>query len=198
MKRSVRVILLSSLLGLVAGGCDQLSGSSLRVERLPEVQPSLPAVPRIPPPPFPVTYPDGTYSVFGVRRRSATTLDHDASVTGYIVEIYQPPACPEGETCPRPAAPHFFLADTANEGDAAKRLLVAGYAQSDEELRELIRRGSRRDPGPDGTVPPAIDFTVGNKVKVTGRFATMSSVGFNASNGLLEYSTHQTLEAAAQ
>lgn len=168
MKRSVRVILLSSLLGLVAGGCDQLSGSSLRVERLPEVQPSLPAVPRIPPPPFPVTYPDGTYSVFGVRRRSATTLDHDATVTGYIVEIYQPPACPEGETCPRPAAPHFFLADTANEGDAAKRLLVAGYAQSDEELRELIRRGSRRDRARTGPSRPRSTSRSGTRSRSRG------------------------------
>ena len=43
-------------------------------------------MPTIPPPPHPVQYPDSSYSVFGLRRRAATTMDTDVQVTGYIVE----------------------------------------------------------------------------------------------------------------
>jgi hypothetical protein len=182
---------LGALFLLSAAACGE--GGSATVEPLPELQPNLPAVPQLPPAPYPVTYPDGSYSVYGIRRRASVTLGHPASVTGYIVSIYAPPEC-EGN-CPRPSAPHFFLADAAGETDPAKQLLVAGYAESHDELRDLIRRGSRRT-GENGEALPAIDFTVGNKVKVSGNF-THSAGGFNYAAGLIEYSTHETQQAVA-
>jgi hypothetical protein len=37
------------------------------------------------------------------------------------------------------------------------------------------------------------DLAVGNKVRVKGHFTLISSGGFNTSNGLLEYASHETL-----
>ncbi|MCA9603724.1 MAG: hypothetical protein KC417_16950, partial [Myxococcales bacterium] len=63
------------LVGVAA--CDQAAASDLQVERLPDVKPNLPAVPTLPPPPYPVTYADSSYSVYGVRKRGNTTMDTD-------------------------------------------------------------------------------------------------------------------------
>jgi hypothetical protein len=183
---------LGALFLLSAAACGE--GGSAEVEPLPELTPALPEVPTLPPPPHPVTYPDGSYSVYGLRRRASVTLGTPVSVTGYIVGIYAPPEC-EGN-CPRPSAPHLFIADAAGEQDPAKHLLVAGYAASHDELADFIRRGSRRT-DENGAALPAIDFTVGNKVKISGNF-TNSAGGFNYAAGLIEYTTHETQQAAAQ
>lgn len=185
------------LLGLVAGiaGCDE--APNLRVERLPDVQPDLPAVPQIPPPP--AAYPDGSVPIARLRRMLNENLDHEVTVQGYIVDIYQPPVCPRGQQCPRPIAPHLYIADEANEGDDTKRLLIVGYAATQDEYETLVRLGDRRPPSPEGQPLPAVDFAVGNRVKFTGRFATTSvaSAGFSSTAGLLDYGRHETVEVAA-
>lgn len=185
------------LLGLVAGLAACNEAPNLRVERLPDVQPDLPAVPQIPPPP--AAYPDGSVPIARLRRMLNENLDHDVTVQGYIVDIYQPPVCPRGQQCPRPIAPHLYIADEANEGDDGKRLLVVGYAATQDEYELLLRQGDRRAPGPDGQPLSAIDFAVGNRVKITGRFVTTSvmSAGFSSTAGLLDYARHETVETAA-
>ena len=125
---------LGALFLLSAAACGE--GGSATVEPLPELQPNLPAVPQLPPAPYPVTYPDGSYSVYGIRRRASVTLGHPASVTGYIVSIYAPPECPEGRTCPTPAAPHLWIADTRGETDDQNRLMIAGYAENHQPETE--------------------------------------------------------------
>ena len=122
---------LRSLLGCVLGlsllpvvplsmGCGEGAATDLTIERLPDVSPSLPNVPTLPPPPHPVQHPDQSYSIYGVRRRESVTMGTDVAVTGYIVEIYTPPECPEGRTCPTPAAKapetdHDLLAQIRDE-----------------------------------------------------------------------------------
>jgi hypothetical protein len=41
------------------------------------------------------------------------------------------------------------------------------------------------------------DLKVGNKVRVKGHFTLISAGGFNTSNGLLEYASHETLAKIA-
>ncbi len=172
--------------------------TDLVVEALPEVVPNLPTVPTLPPPPHPVTYGDSSYSVYGLRSRLSTTLDNDASVTAYIVDVYVPPEC-ESEPCPRPTAPHMWIADTRDESDRGKQLMVVGYAENQEQIDEaveLAERGRYEPPDPEsGLLPIPTDFGVGNKIKVTGRFARVAGAGFNSSEGLLDYRSHETLEA---
>jgi predicted acyltransferase (DUF342 family) len=49
--------------------------------------------------------------------------------------------------------------------------------------------------GGDVVVPK--DLAVGNKVRVKGHFSLISSGGFNTSNGLVEYASHETLAKGA-
>ncbi|MBN8614951.1 MAG: hypothetical protein J0L92_30405 [Deltaproteobacteria bacterium] len=179
--------------------CDGGPAADLVIEPLPEVSPTLPSVPTIPPPPFPLQYPDTSYSVFGLRRRLETTIDHDVTVTGYIVEIYAPPECPEGRTCPPPTAPNLWIADARDIPADGNRLQLVGYATSQQaidDVMEDLRRGREQPPESEsGQIPIPTDFLVGNKIKVTGRFARVSGAGFNNSQGLMEYRSHETLEA---
>lgn len=185
----------------VLAACGEQAASDLTIERLPDVNPSLPSVPTLPPPPHEVQYSDGCFSVYGVRRRGGTTMDTDVCVTGYIVGIYVPPECPEGRTCDPPAAPHLWVADTRDAGEDDDRLMLAGYAENQTQIDEAVELASRgRYEPPDaeqiaaGILPIPVDFAVGAKIKMQGRFARMSAMGFNVSNGLLDYRSHEILE----
>ncbi|MEO0324265.1 MAG: hypothetical protein AAF447_14990 [Myxococcota bacterium] len=192
---ATRALTLGGALFLLAG-CEQ-PASDLNIERLPAVQPSLPSVPTLPPPPQSVTHDDGSYTIWGVRNRIGTTLDTELAVKGRIVQIYLPPECEE-EPCARPAAPHMWIADDAGEDDQDEMLMVVGYAENQEAIDdavELAARGRYEPPDPEsGLLPIPTDFTVGNLVKVSGRFARTGG-GFNNSEGLVEYRGHETLEA---
>lgn len=179
--------------------CGGQPAADLTIERLEPPNPNLPSVPTLPPPPHPVQYSDNSYSVYGLRRRETVTMDTDVAVTGYISRIYQAPECPRGHTCPTPAAPHFWIADTRDESDNQKQLMIVGYAENQiaiDEAVELARRG-RYEPPPaeTGMLPIPTDLAVGNKVKINGRFARISGSGFNVSSGLIEYRGYETLEA---
>jgi hypothetical protein len=179
---------------LLGAGCERVtSASEAEVEQLPEIVPSLPEVPTLPPPPFPTTYDDESYSVYGLRSRLMKVLDTDLAVTGYIVEIYEPPACEKRnkEECPKAAAPHLFIADTADQADRAEQLIVVGYADNQEQL-ERARRG-RKTTTISGDVVVPRDLAVGQRIRVKGHFTLISSGGFNTSNGLLEYASHETV-----
>ena len=181
---------------LLNAGCEQAKSATegeAAAEQLPEIVPNLPEVPTLPPPPFPTTYEDDSYSVYGLRLRPAKLLDTDLAVTGYIIEIYEPPPCKKrkNEECPKVAAPHMFIADTADQTDRAEQLLVVGYADNQEQL-ERARRG-RKTTTISGAVAVPKDLAVGNRIRATGHFTLISSGGFNTSNGLLEYASHETL-----
>ncbi|MFW2386696.1 MAG: hypothetical protein ACN4G0_00045 [Polyangiales bacterium] len=133
---------------LLSAGCEQITSASepeAEGEQLPEIVPNLPEVPTLPPAPFPTTYEDESYSVYGLRLRPSKLLDTELGVTGYIIEIYEPPPCKlrKKEECPKVMAPHLFIADTADETDRSEQLLVVGYADNKEQLQRG-RRGRTR------------------------------------------------------
>lgn len=182
---------------LLGAGCDKISSASdakTEAEQLPEIVPNLPEVPTLPPPPFPTTYDDDSYSVYGLRSRMTKLLGTDLAVTGYIVSIYEPPPCTmrKKEECPKAAMPHMFIADAPDQTDRAEQLIVVGYADNQEQL-ERARRG-RKTTTISGAVVVPKNLEVGTRVRVKGHFTLMSSGGFNTSNGLLEYASHETLE----
>lgn len=199
MGRAICAIVVAGLVAGPALGCDQDKGPGMKIERLPDVSPQLPSVPKLPPPPYPIQYPDNSYSVYGVRKKMDKTIDSDVEVTGYIVEIYEPPECPEGQKC-EVKAPHMWIADAKGESDDAKRLMVVGYAENQEQLQEAIddaKKGKYEPPDPEsGILPIPTDFAVGNKVKVKGHFAHVSGSGFMSADGVLDYRGHETLETA--
>lgn len=195
-KLSLHTLALVLVFGAFAG-CDAVGGSSLLVERLPDIEPNLPAVPRIPPPEFPAVYEDGTYSVYGARQRAREANGEEIELTAHIVRIYHPPRCEAGETCPRPLAPHIFIGDKMG-ADERDLMMVVGYAANQAEIDDAIRQGARgaERVRAQGMVPVPRDFSPGNKIRLKGALSLMSGSGFSSSNGLIEYTDHVTLERA--
>src|SRR5690554_2483576 len=191
------LLLIAGLFFGASSGCDGLGGASVLVERLPDIEPNLPAVPKIPPPEFPAVYEDGTYSVYGARQRAREANGEEIEVTARIVRIYHPPSCERGETCPRPLAPHLFIRDKL---DAEERdlMMVVGYAANQAEIDDAIRQGARgaERVRAQGMVPVPRDFRPGNLIRLKGELNLQSSSGFSSSNGLIEYTDHVTLERA--
>ena len=201
MNRARRAWLLSPVLAAaLLGGlaCDTQQASAVEVEKLPDIKPSLPAVPTLPPPPFPVQYPDNSYSLYGLRKRVKNTMDTEVELTGYVVETYVPPECPKDKVCPQARAPHVYLADTKQETDANKRILLVGYAENQKAIDEAVadaKRGKTKAPDPEsGLLPVPTDLFPGAKVRVKAQFTRVSGSGFAQSDGLLDYRGHVTIE----
>ena len=193
MNRLIRILCVFAVLGTFAlEGCDKAE-AKVDVEKLPDIKPSLPAVPTLPPPPFPTQYGDQSYSVFGLRRMLRKTIDQDVVVTGYIAKVYTPPECPPKTKCPLPPAPHVWLADTQGEQDESKQLILAGYAENQTQIDEAVeaaKKGKKpteeelKEQQDMGLLPIPTDFLPGAKVKVTGHFAYMGGSGFQSSEGV--------------
>lgn len=195
--------------GCALSGCDNVASAKVDVQKLPEVKPSLPAVPTLPPPPYPTQHPDSSYSVYGLRRAIRRTIDSDVTVTAYIADVFVPPDCPAKakSKCPRPLAPHIWISDAPGETDPLKQLIVAGYAENQAAIDDALRdakRGKKRTPKADsemaavGLLPVPVDFNKGAKIKVKGRFSFVSGSGFQSSAGVLTYGGHETVEPAPQ
>jgi hypothetical protein len=200
MNRARRVWFLTTVFAAALSfGCEGAgSTAQVQVEKLPDIKPSLPAVPKLPPPPHPVQHPDSSYSLFGLRKRMRNTMDTEVELTGYVVETYVPPECPKGKTCPIARAPHVFLADTANETDPNKRIMLVGYAENQKAIDEAIadtKKGKYKPPDPEsGLMPIPVDLFPGAKIKVKAQFSRISGSGFAQSDGLLDYRGHTTIE----
>ena len=202
MNRARRAWFLTSVLAAALGGsigaCEGQGGPQVEVEKLPDIKPSLPAVPKLPPPPYPVQYSDNTYSLFGLRKRMRNTMDTEVELTGYVVETYVPPECPKDKVCPQARAPHVFVADDKNETDPTKRIRLVGYAENQKAIDEAIadaKRGKTKAPPEEsGILPIPADLFPGAKIKIKAQFTRVSGSGFSDADGLLDYRGHTTLE----
>jgi hypothetical protein len=101
--------------------------------------------------------------------------------------------------CPLPPAPHIWVADTKQEQDNAKMVLVGGYAENqkaiDDAILEAMKPKKKAAPPEDtGLIPVPTDLNLGAKVKLKGRFTYMSGAGFQSSEGVIDYLGHETLE----
>jgi hypothetical protein len=197
MRKTSRFALFTLVLAAPLTGCDSITGSSLVVEKLPEITPNLPPVPQLRPSPYPLTYEDGSHSVYGARQKARNATGEEMEVTGYIVRVYSPPVCEAGETCAKPAAPHIFIGDSL-ETPERDRMLVVGYARNQGEIDDAVKGGEKgaAKVRAQGIVPVPRDFDKGNRVKIKGNLVVMSNQGFSSSNGLIEYTDHETLETA--
>jgi hypothetical protein len=193
------VFAVASFSGVLAS-CEQTASAKVPVEKLPEVKASLPPVPTIPPAPYPVQYPDQSYSVYGLRRALRRTINTEVSLTAYIAKVFVPPECPPKAKCPLPPAPHIWLADSKTETDQTKMVLVGGYAENQKAIEEAIKEAKKgkkgKEPPPEetGLIAVPVDLFQGAKIKIKGRFSFMSGAGFQSSEGVMDYGGHETLE----
>ncbi len=194
-------IVVSTVVLAFATACSETTAEQGGADAGPAIRVNLPPVPTLPPPPHPVTYPDGTYSVYGMRHRLRHVIDTEARVKAYILEIYQAPPCPARQTCPTARMPHVWIADDLGEREPSKRMRVTGYAESQRDIDRAIaeaRRGRRPPTAPEGEGLPPIptDFAVGRQYTFQGRLTRMSGNGFLDSEGLLDYRGHAPADAA--
>ena len=99
--------------------------------------------------------------------------------------------------------PHLFLADEVDEKLDKRLLRLVGYAQSFKEMEEEQERsagGEKPRELPEGVyLPPVVwDWRQGHKYKITGRFTRQSGAGFMATDGLIEYASHECLDCPAE
>lgn len=183
---------------LLLAGCPEGPARDITIEVLPEINPSLPEVPTLPPPPHPVTYPDGSYSVYGLRARMEATVGQSHEVTGYVVDIYEAPDCPTDEPCAAP--PNFFIADTKGETDRAGMLRVVGYADRHEDVEramDLHERGRYHRPEAGSLeLPIPVELEMGVRLKIRGEFLRVSPTGFSDSGGLLDFRDYSVAESS--
>jgi hypothetical protein len=144
--------------------------------QLPKIKVNLP-----PPPSFqkdnaPETYPDSSYSVYGLRKNIKTKINTQVRLKGFLLELYECPECPKGATCPDCRKPHFWLSDRAN-GPKEKALLVTDYPQEDPLTKKKMV------------------FEAGAQYYVTGTYSKTSGTGFSASDGLVVYAESKIVGA---
>ncbi len=137
----------------------------------PEATAMAPIKVDLPPPPsfaasdIPLKNPDGTYTVHGLRKLKAETLNKEVKVKAFLLEVYQCPVCPKGQTCKLCDQPHFWVGDKPDT-KKEKSMMVVDYLMPKQK-------------------PPAL--TVGKQYEVSGTFAINSPTGFGDSDGLLVF-----------
>jgi len=141
-------------------------GPETEATALPPIKVDLPPAPNFAASDVPVKHPDGFYTVHGLRKTRAETLGKDVKVRGFLLEVYQCPVCPKGQTCKLCDQPHFFLGDKADT-KKEKALMVVDYLMPKQK-------------------PPAL--TVGKAYDIEGTFQINSPTGFGSSDGLLVFS----------
>lgn len=151
---------------LLGAGSASLAQEESGGQALPPIKIQLPPPPSFAEPNIPLQYPDGTMSIYGLRKHLDKYLGQQVKVKAYLLEIYQCPVCPKKATCKACDQPHFFMTDEPN-GRKDKGLMVADY-----------RMPKSKDP----------KVTVGKQYVVEGTFARNTSGGFASSDGLLGFS----------
>ncbi len=156
--------------GVLAACTSNSSGASFGAETeataLPPIKVDLPPPPSFAASDIPEKTPEGDWSIRGVRKNQKTTINTKVKVKGFLLEVYQCPVCPKGQTCKLCDQPHFFLGDKADT-KKEKALMVVDYLAPKQK-------------------PPML--TVGKQYEVNGSFAINSPTGFGASDGLMIFS----------
>ena len=164
-----RIALVGSV--LLFGACSGSSSGATMAEpeatALPPIKVDLPPPPSFAASDIPEKNPDGTFTVRGLRKKKAENLNKEVKVKAYLLEVYQCPICPKGQTCKLCDQPHFFMGDKPDT-KKEKALMVVDYLAPKQK-------------------PPAL--TVGKQYDVSGTFAINSPTGFGASEGLVVFDT---------
>jgi hypothetical protein len=180
-----RIVLLCSAV-VALGGCQgsNASGAAMAPETeatsLPPIKVDLPPPPSFAASDIPEKYPDGVNTIRGLRRNKMKFCDgqpnqkpaeqcflnKEVNVRGYLLEVYQCPVCPKGQTCKLCDQPHFFLGDKADT-KKEKALMVVDYLAPKQK-------------------PPVL--TVGKQYDIAGSFSINSPTGFGSSEGLMVFS----------
>jgi hypothetical protein len=149
---------------------------------LPPIKVDLPpAPPNLGVSDVPEKLPNGDWTNYGLRRNKRKVcqmmapgakeppadcmLNKDVKLSAYLLEVYQCPKCPKGQTCKLCDQPHFFMGDKPDT-KKEKAMMVVDYLAPKQK-------------------PPAL--TVGKQYEVAGTFQINSPTGFGSSDGLIVF-----------
>jgi hypothetical protein len=162
-----RIALVGSLLffGACGGSSSGATMAEPQATALPPIKVDLPPPPSFAASDIPEKNPDGTFTVRGLRKKKPENLNKEIKVKAYLLEVYQCPKCPKGQTCKLCDQPHFFMGDKPDT-KKEKALMIVDYLAPKQK-------------------PPAL--TVGKQYDVAGTFAINSPTGFGSSDGLVVF-----------
>lgn len=176
-------------------GCDkeeealEIKGDTKEEDVGPPVKVSLPPAPNFDEGKAPEQWEDGSWSIWGLRRDidkhvAEGEANTEVTVKGWVQEIYEPPACPEGG-CPPPKQPHVWITDQEGVEGKKRAMMVVNYRFQVPEHQAKDWKG----------VPDVI-LEKGKRYTFKGIFAQFSGTGFSADNGLLEFRWYKPVDPA--
>jgi hypothetical protein len=177
-------LLSAALLSLSGCQSGNASGASMGPEpeatTLPPIKVDLPTPPSFAASDIPEKFPDGAYTISGLRRNkrkfctpvaagapvdAQCLLGKQVKLRAYLLEVYQCPVCPKGQTCKLCDQPHFYMGDKADT-KKEKAMMIADYLAPKQK-------------------PPIL--TVGKQYDIDGSFSINTPGGFGDSEGLISF-----------
>ena len=134
-------------------------------------------------------YDDGTWSVYGLRHEIDENVKQgdagvEIEVRGFVQDIYEPPPCPEGETCPLGKQPHFWITDKAEDKGKKRAMMVVNYAFTIPEYDAKRWKDVQN-----------VAVEKGKQYTFKGKFKRFSDTGFADARGLLDFVSYKGLNA---
>lgn len=185
MIRPTTILSTAVVLAVLAPGCDseqpQAETKKAEEDLGPPVTVNLPASPNFDEGVTVEKYDDGSYSIYGLRREVDANVKDGAAgkevtMKGYIMDIYVPPECPEGELCPPGKQPHVWVTDKPEEKGKKRALMVVNYSFQIPEWDEARWKDQ-----------PVVVLEKGKQYTFKGKFKRFSDTGFSHDRGLLEF-----------
>lgn len=167
----------------------EIKGDTKEEDLGPPVKVSLPPAPNFDEGKAPEQWEDGSWSIWGLRRDidkhvAEGESNQEVIVQGWVQEIYEPPACPEGG-CPPPKQPHVWITDQEGVEGKKRAMMVVNYRMQIPEWQAKDWKGQ-----------PDVILEKGKRYTFKGIFAQFSGTGFSADNGLLEFRAYKPTEPA--
>lgn len=187
MTRTLTMPLLTAVFCLGLAGCGKeapkvkKSGEEDAPSAADNVKVELPQSPNFDEGKVAEKYDDGAWSVYGLRKNLDENVKQgeagvEIEVRGYVQDIYEPPVCPKGETCPLGKQPHVWITDKSEDKGKKRAMMVVNYAFTIPEYD--IKRWKD---------VPNVQLAKGELYTFKGKFKRFSDTGFADARGLLDF-----------
>lgn len=197
MTRSASTILIATMFCLAPSACGgepapkvKKGGEDEAPNAADNVKFELPAPPDFDEGKVAEKWEDNTWSIYGLRKNldenvKSGEAGNTVEVKGYVLEIYEPTPCPEGERCVMGKQPHIWITDKADQQGRKRAMMVVGYRFP---IKDYEAKTWEKE--------PEVTFEKGKQYTFRGEFKRNSSTGFSHSQGLLEFKFYRALNAA--
>jgi hypothetical protein len=191
MTRTLTMPLLTAVFCLGLAGCGKeapkvkKSGEEDAPSAADNVKVELPPSPNFDEGKVAEKYEDGAWSVYGLRKNLDENVKQgeagvEIEVRGYVQDIYEPPVCPKGETCPLGKQPHVWITDKPDDKGKKRAMMVVNYAFTIPEYD--VKRWKD---------VPNVQLTKGTPYTFKGKFKRFSDTGFADARGLLDFISYK-------